>query len=543
MSGDDSGLDSEEEEIPQEEKDRDLFNAAKLGNLAAVKTALEMGASPTHTGGDGWSPLLWSSCNGHLEVAELLMNEPHNAANPYVAKGVGSAGGFGQAENVSSNSSTTNKATINSPLHWASFKGHLNIVWALLKLGLSPYDTDSCGNTSLHLAATGGNIEVLKCLMSEGFDISQRNVYGNTAYELADKPNVRQVLKKAMEEKGCYASGKKFSAAVWRYYCTHSGHFYCDSETVRDSVVVKVGSSTTKPVRYCKSSQKKIQTMEATLQTACKGTLTRDNLAPLGKAVKNARNNGCNVVWIHKGERTLTRLTAECVMRDEMELVEKSRPIGSKKQLKRLVQLRKNALEEGVREEDGIEECEALLKATEAEVTLCGVSSLVEAIECASPANESEIKRLDEALDHAIQYNAQEALVADRQVLQKKLHAELDMNRYMAPPGEEAVVDEEGEPTEHCKYTMFDGKTVFNTSVPGDKLKCLQFRFEGLTKALASAGDVGTCHGPLVESATEYEATLSLDVQEEEAREVDRIAAEEKAAAKAAKKKKKMNKK
>ena len=113
------------------------------------------------------------------------------------------------------------------------------------------------------------------------------------------------------------------------------------------------------------------------------------------------------------------------------------------------------------------------------------------------------------------------------------------MNRYMAPPGEEAVVDEEGEPTEHCKYTMFDGKTVFNTSVPGDKLKCLQFRFEGLTKALASAGDVGTCHGPLVESATEYEATLSLDVQEEEAREVDRIAAEEKAAAKAAKKKKK----
>ena len=79
-------------------------------------------------------------------------------------------------------------------------------------------------------------------------------------------------------------------------------------------------------------------------------------------------------------------------------------------------------------------------------------------------------------------------------------HAELDMNRYMAPPGEEAVVDEEGEPTEHCKYTMFDGK-VFNTSVPGDKLKCLQFRFDGLTKALASASDLGTCHAPLVESA------------------------------------------
>ena len=443
-------------------------------------------------------------------------------------------------------------------------------MWSLLKLGLSPYDTDSCGNTSLHLAATGGNIEVLKCLMSEGFDLSQRNVYGNTAYELADKGTVRRVLKKATEEKGCYSSSKKFSAAVWRYYCTHSGHFYCESETVRDQVVVDAGSPRTKPVRYSKSSQKLIQSMETTLQTACKGTLTRTHLEPLSKAVKNARNNGCNVVWIHKGERTLTRLTAECVMRDEMKMVESTRPIGSKKQLKRLIQLRKTAMEEGVREEDGIEECEGLLKATESEVTLCGVSSLVEVIECAGPANESEIKRFDDAMKHAISSGAQPKLIEDSTKLQQRLHAELDMNQYMAAPEEQAVLDEEGEPTEHCIYNMFDGtlgwwcsffwnwgatgtdlfvfislfcvllgKTVFNTSTPGDKLKYLQYRFDGLTKALASAGELGTCNGALVEQATEYEATLSLDVQEEEAAELERVAAEEKAAAKAAKKKKK----
>lgn len=75
--------------------------------------------------------------------------------------------------------------------------------------------------------------------------------------------------------------------------------------------------------------------------------------------------------------------------------------------------------------------------------------------------------------------------------------------------------------------------------MPGDKLKYLQFRFEGLTKALASAAELGTCHAPLVEAATEYEATLALDVKEEEASEAARLEAEAKAAAKAAKKKKK----
>ena len=88
-------------------------------------------------------------------------------------------------------------------------------------------------------------------------------------------------------------------------------------------------------------------------------------------------------------------------------------------------------------------------------------------------------------------------------------------------------------------FCVLLGKTVFNTSTPGDKLKYLQYRFDGLTKALASAGELGTCNGALVEQATEYEATLSLDVQEEEAAELERVAAEEKAAAKAAKKKKK----
>jgi|TARA_B100000795_G_scaffold226385_1_gene182395 hypothetical protein len=96
-----------------------------------------------------------------------------------------------------------------------------------------------------------------------------------------------------------------------------------------------------------------------------------------------------------------------------------------------------------------------------------------------------------------------------------------------------------GEPTEDVKFTMWDNTTVFNTTVLGDKLKCLQYRHTGLTSAITAANEIGTCHAPLIEQATEYEATLALDVVEEEENEAVRIAAAEKAAAKAAKKKKK----
>ena len=99
------------------------------------------------------------------------------------------------------------------------------------------------------------------------------------------------------------------------------------------------------------------------------------------------------------------------------------------------------------------------------------------------------------------------------------------------------VEAETGEPTEFCKYTMWDG-TIFNTQTPGERLKFLQFRYDGLTKGIES-GTASGAFAPLLARAVE----LALDVKEEEENEVARIEAEEKAAAKAAKKKKKGGKK
>ena len=60
-----------------------------------------------------------------------------------------------------------------------------------------------------------------------------------------------------------------------------------------------------------------------------------------------------------------------------------------------------------------------------------------------------------------------------------------------------------------------------------------------MEKAIKDATEVGTCFPSLVEKATEYEATLGLDVQEEIGKEEARIEDEAKAAEKTEKKKKK----
>mgnify|MGYP001979474562 CR=1 FL=1 len=163
---------------------------------AVVSSSIKcsLGAQPNARDKYGKTPLLWAACNGHEDVTRTLIGAPHNAAEPYIAKGHGSAAGFGTDSKSSGGKDDSEGkddafgAGANTPLQWAAFKGHLRIVWMLLKAGLSPYDVDACGNTSLHLAATGGSSPVLKCLMSEGFRSAPREARRPQAFALELRP-------------------------------------------------------------------------------------------------------------------------------------------------------------------------------------------------------------------------------------------------------------------------------------------------------------------------------------------------------------------
>ena len=94
-----------------------------------------------------------------------------------------------------------------------------------------------------------------------------------------------------------------------------------------------------------------------------------------------------------------------------------------------------------------------------------------------------ELQKLDLAMEEAEACGSHAGFVETVKVLQNRMHAEIDLGNALLEPEEETVVDEEGEPTDFSKYTMWDG-TVYNTSEGGQRLKFWQNRYTFLTESI-----------------------------------------------------------
>lgn len=64
-----------------------------------------------------------------------------------------------------------------TPLHWASRKGHLEVVRELLAAGADTQAKNGVGKTPLHLASDGAHLEVFKELMVAGADIEEKDMF------------------------------------------------------------------------------------------------------------------------------------------------------------------------------------------------------------------------------------------------------------------------------------------------------------------------------------------------------------------------------
>jgi ankyrin repeat protein len=110
---------------------------------------------------DGSTPLHWAAWKGHIEIARLLLQN-------------------GAEVNAKSNDGS-------APLHWAAIHGHVNILHLLVENGADLEAQSNNGWRALHRVAINGNLPFIQELISRyHVDINARvNRRGRTALRWA----------------------------------------------------------------------------------------------------------------------------------------------------------------------------------------------------------------------------------------------------------------------------------------------------------------------------------------------------------------------
>ncbi|MQL77355.1 hypothetical protein Taro_009768 [Colocasia esculenta] len=79
-------------------------------------------------------------------------------------------------------------------IHFASQKGHLEVVRRLLSSGVSVKAANRKGLTPLHFAVRGSHLELVKYLVRKGASLSAKTKSGETPADLANSDEVRAVI-------------------------------------------------------------------------------------------------------------------------------------------------------------------------------------------------------------------------------------------------------------------------------------------------------------------------------------------------------------
>ena len=150
-----------------------LVDAAKAGDVAAVKAMLKNGGDVNAAHGDGMTALHWAASHGDAAMTQMLLSGGANIR------------------------ATTRLGGI-TPLHMASPAGHAQVAAALIAAGAAVNTPTSTGATALMLAARGGSVETATRLIENGADINAREkAFGQTALMVAaglDRADVVRLL-------------------------------------------------------------------------------------------------------------------------------------------------------------------------------------------------------------------------------------------------------------------------------------------------------------------------------------------------------------
>ena len=148
-----------------------LWSAAHAGDAAQVRRLLTAGADPNERGEtarETLSALHWASWKGNVDIVGALLS--HGADHRSVNK-------WGK-----------------TPLHWAAWMGHSDVAAVLMHHGADSSVLDDDGWTPLHLAARFNQAKTVLVMLGCGANPDTPDTLGQTARELAVQLNYEEVI-------------------------------------------------------------------------------------------------------------------------------------------------------------------------------------------------------------------------------------------------------------------------------------------------------------------------------------------------------------
>jgi ankyrin repeat protein len=137
-----------------------LAEAAKNGDVAAVRALLEQKADVNEPGPDGTAPLYWAIQSDDLATAQLLIRAGADVKTP-------------------------NRFGI-TPIQIAVANGNIDMIRTLLDAGADPNSVDPANQTALISAVRSGELEAVRLLLDRGAKVDWVDpTYGQTALMFA----------------------------------------------------------------------------------------------------------------------------------------------------------------------------------------------------------------------------------------------------------------------------------------------------------------------------------------------------------------------
>ncbi|CAM9915131.1 unnamed protein product [Ectocarpus sp. 12 AP-2014] len=155
-----------------------VHGAAFGGNRLVMKAVLEAGGDVMSRNGQGHTPLMIATQNGHIGLFQWLLRQGRNDVNDTCPNGMSPlfiAADYSSAEMVEAVIKAGGKPgsrTIDgwTPLHAATRLGNVRMIRALIQAGAEPDAPGLLDNTPLNVAGKEGQLEAARELMRAGAD-------------------------------------------------------------------------------------------------------------------------------------------------------------------------------------------------------------------------------------------------------------------------------------------------------------------------------------------------------------------------------------